>query len=69
MSRAEAQFDEWVKRLELGSGIELIPPKYFEGKTYTFSMQFNTPDELYQRKARLNKIIESPLLKHYIKSE
>ncbi len=65
LSRAEAQFDKWIKGLELGNGIELIPPKYFEGNTYTFSMQFTTLDELYQRKERLNKIIESPLLKHY----
>jgi ParB family chromosome partitioning protein len=64
-SQAEAQFDEWVKRLELGNGIELIPPKYFEGNTYTFSMQFTSLDELCRRKARLDKIIENPFLRHY----
>lgn len=65
LSRAETQFGEWVKKSELGNGIELIPPKYFEGKTYTFSIQFSSLDELYRQKARLDKIVENPLLRHY----
>ena len=65
LSRAETRFGEWVKKSELGNGIELIPPKYFEGKTYTFSIQFSTLDELYRQKARLDQIVGNPLLRHY----
>lgn len=60
LSRAEADFGLMVKKLELGSGLELIAPKYFEGKEYTFALRFRTLEELKQQASRLDRIMSDP---------
>ncbi len=66
LSHAEEQFEKSLKQLKLGAGLDLIPPKYFEGNIYTFSLQFRTLEELYQQKARLDHAAENTALKHYL---
>lgn len=65
LSHAEEQFEKSLKQLKLGAGLDLIPPKYFEGDTYSFSLQFRTLEELYRQKARLDQALENTALKHY----
>jgi len=62
----EVKFQECLEKLELGIGIQLIPPKHFEGKLYDFRLSFQTIDQLKQIKTNLNKIIDSPHLKNIL---
>ncbi len=63
LSEAEAHFDQCVKELKPGTGIKLIPPKYFEGPDYSLHVNFRDVEELEERKAALDKMIKSPALK------
>jgi hypothetical protein len=60
LSRAEADFELMVKKLELGHGIDLIAPKYFEGREYTVALRFKTLGELKQHASRLDRMMLDP---------
>jgi len=63
LTHAENSFDRLIKELKLGKDIKLIPPKNFEGMTYTFTFKFKDLVELKDRKASFDKIIRNPALK------
>ncbi len=60
LSRAEADFERVVKNLHLGSGLDLIAPKYFEGREYTVALRFKTLEELRQNASRLDRMMLDP---------
>jgi len=60
ITSAEKAFEKHVNELKLGRGSKLIPPKNFEGATYTLSIYFNSLNELKEHKATLDKIIQNP---------
>lgn len=60
ISRAEKEYEKLVKQLKLGSRINLIPPKDFEGMTYMMTLRFDNHEELYHLKERFEKIIDHP---------
>jgi hypothetical protein len=60
MVKREAQFQKMVKSLHLGNGIQLKPPAYFEGLSYTLKIEFKDRSELVSRYQRLEKMMDSP---------
>ncbi len=64
--KAEAEFENQRKRLNLGKDIKLIPPKDFEGLTYALNISFSSLDDLRASYTRLGRIIKHPSLKKII---
>jgi ParB family chromosome partitioning protein len=60
ISKAETQYNALVKQLKLGPNINLMPPKDFEGMTYTMTIRFDNRKELKNLKEKLEKIIDHP---------
>ena len=60
ISKAETQYNAFVKQLKLGPNINLMPPKDFEGMTYTMTIRFDNRQELKNFKEKLEKIIHHP---------
>ena len=60
ISKAEMQYKAFVKQLKLGSNINLMPPKDFEGMTYTMTIRFNNQEELKNSKEKLEEILHHP---------
>jgi hypothetical protein len=59
ITRAETAFAKGVKKLKLGSSIQLIPPKNFEGSIYTLQLYFKNLADLKDRKTTLDKLIQT----------
>jgi len=57
ITAAEAEFLKNIKDLNLDNHTRLIPPKDFEGMTYSMNMSFNNIQELKDRKELLEKIL------------
>jgi ParB-like chromosome segregation protein Spo0J len=64
---AEKNFKSGLKKLKLGPGVQLNPPKYFEGKTYIFNLSFDNLTELEDRKKILEKMLKDPNLEAILK--
>ena len=64
--KAEAQFENQRKQLNLGNDIKLIPPKDFEGTTYTITMSFSSISQLKALRTKLDPLIKHPGLKKII---
>lgn len=60
IARAEIAFEKCIKNLKLGPDIQLIPPKNFEGQTYTLQLYFENLTDLVDRKNILDKLIQHP---------
>ena len=60
ISKAETQYKAFVKQLKLGRNINLIPPKDFEGMTYSMTIRFDNQKELKNLKEKLEEIIHHP---------
>jgi len=60
ISKAETQYNAFVKQLKLGRNINLMPPKDFEGMTYTMTIRFDNQKELKNLKEKLEEIIRHP---------
>ncbi len=66
ITRAEQKFEELVKELKLGNGMKLIPPKNFEGNTFSIKLHFNNLKDLQDHADTLKKIIQNPAFKKQI---
>ena len=62
----EANFENQRKRLNLGQDIKFIPPKGFEGTTYTLNMSFSSITQLKTLHSKLDQILKHPGLKKII---
>ena len=58
--KTERMFETHRKELKLGDNIELIPPREFEGTSYTLKLTFTDLAHLKALQTRLKKIIELP---------
>ncbi|MEE4265672.1 MAG: ParB/RepB/Spo0J family partition protein [Desulfobacteraceae bacterium] len=67
--KAETIFEYQRKQLNLGNEIKIIPPKDFEGTTYTVAMSFSSIDQLKALHAKLDQMIKHPSLKKIIERE
>ena len=62
ITSVENDFEARVRSLELESGMALIPPRDFEGTTFSFHLNFNNLGELHHRLSRLSEVSSSPVL-------
>jgi ParB family chromosome partitioning protein len=62
ITKAESDYRKWVKQLKLGNQIVLVPPKDFEGTTFSLTLRFHNRQELSDLKKRLGKIMQHPAL-------
>jgi ParB/RepB/Spo0J family partition protein len=68
LSLAEESFQRNLHQLNLGSGISLRPPEYFEGSSLELRMSFKNMTELKQQIDILNKALINPHLKKIFKT-
>jgi len=64
--KAENRFEYQRKQLNLGNDIKMIPPKDFEGTTYTVNMSFSSIAQLKALHTKLNRMIKHAGLKKII---
>ena len=64
--KAQTIFEYQRKQLNLGNDIKMIPPKDFEGTTYTVSMSFSSIAQLKVLHTKLDQMIQHPGLKKII---
>ena len=62
ITSVESDFEARVRSLDLESGMALIPPRDFEGTTFSFHLNFNNLGELQHRLSRLTEVSSSPVL-------
>lgn len=60
---AEDSFQHNLRQLNLGNGIRLLPPEYFEGTSLKLRMSFKNMNELKEQIDILNKALINPHLK------
>jgi len=64
--KAEQIYEAHVKKLKLGHDIKLIPPKEFEGTTYSLNLNFTSIAHLKVLQSMLNNIIQHPSLEKIV---
>jgi len=62
VTKAEDEYRKRVKQLKLGNHIVLIPPKDFEGNTFSMTLRFHNRRELDDLKKRLDAMVQHPAL-------
>jgi ParB/RepB/Spo0J family partition protein len=62
MSAATAGFQDLVRHLNLGPGVQLVPPGNFEGTTYTLAITFDRLDQLRDRSLQIENLLHSQTL-------
>jgi len=65
MSAATADFQDLVRQLDLGPGVQLVPPGNFEGTTYTLAITFDRLDQLRNRRLQIENLLRSQALKAF----
>jgi len=68
ITSVENDFEARVRAMDLESGVALIPPRDFEGTTFSFHLNFNNLDELQHRLSRLTEVSTSPILNEILNS-
>ncbi len=66
ITKAELEFEKNLKTLKLGSRIKLVPPRDFEGTTFSFELNFSNINELKCHLSFLTELSSSPFLKNII---
>ncbi len=64
--KAEQNYAIHLKKLKLGHDIKLIPPKEFEGTTYTLNLNFTSLAHLKTLQSMLDKIMQHPSLEKIV---
>lgn len=67
ITSTEERFKKNVNALKLDSQTRLIPPKFFEGMTYSITLSFNSMEELEKRREMLDHITRSPITADILK--
>jgi len=62
ITTTETEYRKWVKQLKLGNNINLIPPKDFEGNTFSMTLRFNNRQDLSDLNKKIEEIIQHPAL-------
>ena len=62
ITKAETEYRKWAKQLKLGNNIILIPPKDFEGKSFSMNLRFKNRRELSDLNKKIEEIIQHPAL-------
>ena len=67
--KAEAKFENQRRRLNLGSNINLIPPKNFEATNYTLNLSFNSIAQLKTLHTKIHQLIQLPEFKQIVEGK
>lgn len=67
LTSARSRFGERLKQLKLGSNIQLLPPKNFEGQEFTLQVRFKTKKELEAQHQKVGTVLNHPLLADILK--
>lgn len=62
ITRAETEYRKWAKQLKLGNNINLIPPRDFEGNTFSMNLRFNNRQDLSDLNKKIEEMIRNPAL-------
>jgi len=62
ITKAETEYRKWAKQLKMGNNINLIPPKDFEGNTFSMNLRFNNRQDLSDLNKKIEEIIQHPAL-------
>ncbi len=65
LTEREAAFKKCLKALKLGPGVSVSPPADFEGRTFSLTLRFDSPDALSHGKAALDRILTDPDFKRF----
>jgi ParB family chromosome partitioning protein len=65
LTETETKFAQLERKLELGPRARMVPPPFFEGKTYQVNLKFDTLKELGAHCQMLEKITRHPDLKAF----
>lgn len=60
LAAAEHNFQALRQRLRLGAGLQLTPPRDFEGTGFTLSLNFQTVEEVVRLRGKLDEMINHP---------
>ncbi len=66
LTKAREAFEKNLKRLKLGPGARLTPPKNFEGIAYSLDLKFKNRTELRERRATLDGLLNNPALENIL---
>ena len=67
--KTEQNYNAHLKKLKLGQDIKLIPPKEFEGTTYTLNLNFTSLAHLKTIQSMLDKIIQHPSFEKIVENK
>ena len=59
ITKANKEVEESIKKLNLGGGIKMTPPRDFEGETFNLSFDFKSLSELKKQKKSLGRILQN----------
>lgn len=60
LTKAEEIFAKNIKNMNLGKGIQIVPPNNFEGTYYIFQLNFKSLKEIQLIQSNLERIIKDP---------
>lgn len=66
IAATKKSYEEHCHKLNLGSGLKLIPPANFESPTYTLQLSFNNTTQLKTLKTDFDALMENPYLKKIV---
>jgi ParB family chromosome partitioning protein len=68
ITQTQNRFERLQQELKLGPGVDLLPPKDFEGTTYTLSIRFDGLDQLRKRQRSLTALPDSDAFRAFMES-
>ena len=63
--QSKMEFERHLKALKLGKAMTLMPPKDFEGSTYSLTLRFDSHAELTVLQTKLDRVVQSVGLKKF----
>lgn len=66
LTKKETEFVRLEQKLGLGSRARIVPPPYFEGRTYQVTMKFDTIKELKTHRQMIDRMVRHPDLKVFL---
>ena len=64
--QSKMEFERHLKALKLGKAMTLMPPKDFEGSTYSLTLRFESHAELTDLQTKLDRVVQSAGLKRFL---
>jgi ParB family chromosome partitioning protein len=65
ITQSRMEFERHLKALKLGKTMTLMPPRDFEGSTYSLTLRFDSHAELTDLQTKLDRVVQSDGLKKF----